>query len=206
MDTSEVTQLVAERGRPEVVSLSEDTHVFHFDRGGFWEESPILFVNRNGHHFRVIEQTAGDFLFAKTWNGMFDTVSWQIEAQLRRPDPAKLINLCGIGPQGRRGGTFESLCLLPRDATAGRRKACWRQHLIDVHFERGTDTFSLLRPGTDDEWARFEGKLWESTGAEKQAREWLGDQEVKITAPAKRGPLTQDQSAALEANPLWGMF
>lgn len=205
MDTSVVAQLVTERGKPNVVSLSADTHVFHFDRDGFWEDSPILFVNRNGHHFRLIEQAAGDWLFAKTWNGVFETQPWQTEANLRRPDAAKCISLCGVGPQGKRGAQFEALSLLPRDATTGRRKAVWRQHMIDVHFDRGTDNFHLYHPETGER-VMFTGKLWESADAAQKAAAWFADAKLAIAAVSTKGPLTQQQTAVLEDNPLWGMF
>lgn len=204
-----IKDVVAARGAPYATSLSDDTHIFHFDRNGFYEDSAILFVNRNGHHFRLIQQPAGDWLFASTWNGIFDTQDWQTKAQLRRADAAKLIQLCGIGPQGTRGPQFESLCLLPRDTTSGRRKASWRHKLIDVAFDRGTDTFHLIVPSANGQTElrqTFNGKLWESREAVKFCAEQFGDQAPTIAVKATRGPLTAEQTTVLEDNPLWGMF
>lgn len=203
-----VTDYANQHGRPAVVSLSADTHIFHFDQQGFWEDSPILFVNRNGHQFRLIEKPAGDWLFASTWNGVFETQEWQTKANLRRPDAAKLINLCGIGPQGKRGQQFEQLCLLPRDTTTGRRKAVYRQHLIDVAFDRDNDQFTLIIPGENGSDVRqtFQGKLWESPMATKFCAEQFAGAPLSIAVAATKGPLTQAQTAVLEDNPLWGMF
>lgn len=202
-----VRDFVSLRSAPAVTSVSADTHIFHFDPEGFWEDSPILLVNRNGHHFRVIPEN-GSFLFAKTWNGLFDVVPWQVEANLRRTDAKKLIDLCGIGPQGNRGKQFETLSLLPKEATLGRRKAVWRQHMMDVAFDRDNNVFTLIIKGANDSEVRqtFAGKLWESHEATKFCAEQFADQAPKIVAAAQRGPLTQQQAEALEDSPLWGMF
>lgn len=205
MDIDAVHQLVIERGRPEVVSTSDDTHIFHFDRDGYWEDSSLLFVNRNGNHFRLIEQPNGDFLFAKTWTGMFDTKPWQIEADFRRPDPEKLMNLCGIGPQGFHGPQFESLCLLPKEATTGRRKVVWRHRMVELSFDIKANSFTLIHPTTGAR-ETFTGKVWESREAAETCKLWFAEDEPLIAVKAVKGPLTAAQSAALESNPLWGMF
>ena len=205
MDRQMVADHVSVNGMPSVTSIADVTHIFHFERTGFWEDSPLLFVNRNGHHFRLIQQPQGDWLFAKTWNGMWETQSWQIEANLRRPDPVKVINLCGIGPQGRQGKPFETLCLLPKDATH-RRKAVYRQHMMDVMFDTARDQFTLIRRD-NNERGTFGGKLWDSKEAVDWAREVFSDVPLKISsAPATKGPITAVQAQALEENPLWGAF
>jgi hypothetical protein len=205
MDRQSVADFIALNGAPAVVSISDDTHIFHFERSGFWEECPLLLVNRNGHYFRLIQQPQGDFLFAKTWTAAFETKPWEVEANLRRADPAALTRLCGIGPQGTRGKPFETLSLLPRDLTTGGRKAVYRQHMMDVYFITGNDQFTLTRRDTGER-KTFAGKLWESQEASIWANETFANVPLKVVAAVKRGPVAAEALAQLEENPLWGAF
>jgi hypothetical protein len=200
MDLQSVTDFVAQRGEPAVVSLANDIHIFHFDADDRWQDCPIVFVNRNGHHFRLIKQSKGDWLFAKTWNGLLPKNDWETGANLRRPDPEKLISLCGIGPQGTRGAQFETLCLLPQDVTTGRRRAVWRDKTVQVFFDRSTSSTTLHLPTGR---VVVPGKLWESKEAvDACAKAFAGSP----PAVGKNEPLTEKQTAVLESSPLWGMF
>lgn len=207
MDLSHIADFVSARGKPAVVSLSEDTHIFHFASNGDWEMEPLLFVNRNGHQFRLIEQPNGDYLFAKTWNGMTNVDPWMTEANLRRADPRAVINLCGVGPQGRQGKAFEQLSLLPKDCTAHRRKAVWRAFTLDVAFDRHTDAFTLFSDNGDRQ--SFKGKLWESKDASDWCAKLFADAELPFEEKkaAALVQVKQEQMAvACEDHPLWGMF
>lgn len=199
---------VAGAGKPASVTIAEDIHIFHFEADDNWHQASILFVNRNGHHFRVIRQAAGDFLFVKTWNGMFEYDDWMASAGLRRGSVEQLINLCGSGPQGK-NAAFEGLCLLPRNATTGRRKAVWRSHMLDVGFDRADDSFTLHHPYDKSLVQKFQGKLWES----REAASWCAQELAGFgstvsdtaAAPAAPDPVDEKEVEAALAG-VWGMF
>jgi hypothetical protein len=195
---------VAQHGRPAVVSLTEDTHIFHFEQDGEWRNAPLLLVNRNGHHFRLIKQDDGKFLFCKTWNGLLTRVDdWMIEANLRRADPEELIALCGIGPQGRQ--THELLSLLPKGSTH-RRAAVWRHQIYGVWFDVDNNKFRLTDPDKRDATSSpgFTGKLWES----QEAAKWCLAHMSAPTLARPKGPSVEDEEimAELEGSEMWGMF
>lgn len=207
-----INAYVAGAGKPQVVSLGDDAHIFHFEADGDWRNAALLFVNRNGHQFRVIRQSDGRFLFCKTWNGMMDVgAPWMTEANLRRDSAEALINLCGVGPQGR-NADFESLCLLPRQASTGRRKSVWRHHMLDTGFDRADDSFTLYHPYDSTLTYKATGKPWES----REAAEWCSQELVgfpAVTASAAvekaavhvpAGPSDKEIETALAD--VWGMF
>jgi hypothetical protein len=154
---------IAGAGQPASVTIADDIHIFHFEADGNWRQAKLLFVNRNGHHFRVIEED-GDFHFIKTWNGMLEFADWMMPG-LSRKDAVELIQMCGVGPQNPKGPQFEGLCLLPREATKGRRRAAWRGHLLALGFDRNNDTFTLYPSRTGAPVSSFRGKPWESREA-----------------------------------------
>jgi hypothetical protein len=204
-----INAYIAGAGKPASVTLADDIHIFHFEADGNWREAALLFVNRNGHHFRVIRQADGNFLFCKTWNGMFDSLAWMTEANLRRPNAEALIKLCGSGPQGR-NAAFEGLCLLPRPATTGRRKAAWRGHLIDVGFDRADDSFTLYHPYDRSLVQKFTGKPWES----REAAAWCAQELAGFQMPgdqpaataAAPAPVEDEQAIEAALAGVWGMF
>lgn len=196
----QVEEHVRAFGKPEVTSIAEDTHVFHFERDGDWRNSELLLVNRNGHHFRLMKQNDGRWLFVKTWNKLLEWQDWMVEANLRRENPEELIALCGVGPQGRQ--SFEALSLLPREAIQGRRKAVWRHHMLDVRFNIDADTFTLIAP---DMQSTFSGKLWES----KDAARWCAanlSPTLVAKATALNPAVAERELLELEGSDLWGMF
>jgi len=197
---SKIDVHVAAYGKPEVVSLAEDTHVFHFELQD-WREAEILFVNKNGHHFRLIKQEGGKWLFAKTWNGIFNTQDWMVEARLMHTDPEALIKLCGVGPQGNDG--TETLCLLPKGTTK-RRKAVWRATILDVRFDVDNDRFTIYVDPTVS--ATFSGKLWKSS----EAARWCLANLAPTHTPIANKPEVKAQDdkvmMELEGSSVWGMF
>jgi hypothetical protein len=196
----EIADHVAAFGRPEVVSIDDDTHIFHFERDSDWEDGNILFVNRNGHHFRLLRQTDGQWLFCKTWSGMFEHEEWMIEANLRRSDPRALIRLCGIGPQGQKQ-SFETLCLLPKDATQFRR-VVWRNEILEIRFEKDLAGFTVKTSGARGASGRFTGKPWESKEAATWCIQNCSPPHVSQVDAATEAKIHAD----LEGNALWGMF
>lgn len=203
MERDEIAAYVERFAKPKVATIADDIHIFHFEQDGYWQDSPICLVNRNGNHFRIIRQGDGDWLFARTWSGLFECKDWEIGANLRRPDPLNLIQLAGSGPQSNKPDAFESLCLLPKGSTTGRRKTVWRGTVMDASFDQRGGTF-MLWPGGNPSPA-FPGKLWESREAVDWCRTTLVDQatveEVKV-----RKAFGDEQIAALEDNPLFGLF
>lgn len=196
-----IEALVAVHNVPECVSLNPDTHIFHFERGGDWRDALVLFVNKNGHHFRLIKQVNKRWLFCKTWNGIFDTMPWMTEAKLQRDDPEELIRLCGTGPQGKAGR--ETLCLLPK-GTTNRRKVVWRDKIFDIRFDMENDAFTLSIAGIPTR-STFKGKVWESA----EAARWC----AHAFAPHKPAPLTpevkqkdEEMMLELEGSDVWGIF
>jgi hypothetical protein len=124
---------------------------------------------------------------------------------LTRPDALQLIKLCGVGPQTQ-SAAFESLCLLPREATVGRRKAAWRGDLMDVSFDRDDDSFTLWPERVAAK--RFSGKLWESQEAAEWCKVNLSGARV-VTASVE--PLTSIKAPApaeveMAMAELWGSF
>lgn len=204
---------VAAFGQPDAITLDDETHVFHFAHGRDWRESPILFVNRNGNQFRLIEETDGRWALLKTWNTIWDGAdTWQ-DPKLRRDTPMEVLKLSGIGPQGK--DTFEALSLLPKGTTSGRRRAAYRGHLLQVGFDVDANQFHVtaLIDGLPKASPRFNGKLWES----KEAAAWCKlnlpvNEQVGtgLVAPTGISAVIQDASekelAVLENSEVWGMF
>jgi hypothetical protein len=211
VNIEETRQAIAERNAillaPEVVSLDHQTHIFHFSRSRDWKESALLYVNRNGHHFRVINRPnpRGDWLFAKTWNAdnsgdPFGCEPWMIESSLRRSDPEELIKLCGVGPQGR-NSSMESLGLLPRPVAASPRLAVYRDKTFPVRIYQGGNRFSIST--TPGDRAEFHGKLWESQEAVRWCAERIGSTlQVATEERDKEACLV----GVLEDSEFWGAF
>lgn len=199
-----ISDYVAAFGKPEVFSLAEDTHIFHFERDGDWRNAQIVLVNRNGHHFRLVKSEVGRWTYIKTWNSLFDWDDW-MDPGFNRTDPEDLIALCGVGPQGRQ--SYESLSLLPKDSTQ-RRKAVWRSHILDVRFEKDAQGQWNLFSLADKDGRRsmqFTGKVWES----RTAAEWCLQTcppPMLASATVKSTAVRVQEMAELEGSDLWGMF
>lgn len=191
----------SERARlPNVVSLADDTHVFHFEDQKDWRDGLLLFVNRNGNHFRLWRSRPGEkWKHLKTWNGLFDHQRWMGTA-LKDENPERLIALCGAGPQGM--NNFEELTLFPKNVIQ-RRKLCFRDKIVPVRFV-SPDAFRLQwEDGTES--TIFTGKPW----ASREASAWC--REMYERSPV-RGSVQVDQQeereleVALEGSDMWGMF
>ena len=197
---------VAAYFQPEVVSIAEDAHIFHFERDGRWQDAAILFVNRNGHHFRVVRDANGLCTFVKHWEGKPDFWHWEdwAETGLKRKDPEDLIRLCGVGPQGR-GASRETLSLLPKGTTQ-RRKAVWRGTILDVRFDMDNDRFTLFAPTQGNISGTFPGAPWSSP----QAADWCKTNLSAGFVPTASKPDVKAADAnmmlELEGSDAWGMF
>lgn len=204
MTADDIATFVAARGKPSAVSLDHETHIFHFAEDGDWEECDLLFVNKNGHHFRCIRKN-GQWHQIATWNGMFEYADWMDKAKLARPTARSLIMMSSAGPQGKQ--TFESLALLPKEACAERsgRKCVWRSFIAEVRFDRDTDQFTLSLEGKRES---FGGKLWESLAGAR----WAGVQTLGLMMPVEvlktrhQPVIVEDKFETADANPLWGSF
>lgn len=196
-----VLDYVERHGQPACVSLSDNTHVFHFSDTSQYRDSPILLVNRNGNHFRLINNGKGYWTYAKTWANLFEVAAWHKVPNMDRADVSIAISLASIGPQYH-GPAFETVCLLPRDATYKKRVAVWREHTLSVFF-RPRDSFDL----TTKSGATFHGngKLWESRDASSWCLGIFGTHSGdNVIRPAFATPQPVPQE--LETSPLWGMF
>lgn len=192
---------VAAHARPNVVSIADDIHIFHFEDAGAWQNAQILFVNRNGHHFRLIKQASGDWLFVKNWNGIFDYELWAAPG-LRNADPEALIRMCGVGPQGP-VTPYETLALLPK-GTTNRRKAVWRGTILDVRFDVDNDRFTISE--TPVKSASFSGKLWLSKEAAAWCRFTIGAPMVSTSQQPDVQRQDEEVMMELESSSMWGMF
>lgn len=211
MDTqtvlASINDYVASFATPAALTLAEDIHLFHFSRSGDWEDEAVLFVNRNGHHFRLLRTGDGRWMYAKTWQSLIDYDDWMIQASLIRQDPLELIKLCSVGPAQ---GKSEALSLLPREATEGRRKAVWRAHIMAISFDRATDTFTLQHPYDASLRGTFRNKPWESRDAAKWCEQEFAGYALPWTEDAWPKPEVVvsepdfDPEVALEG--LWGSF
>ena len=198
-----VAKWVAEHRQPRVISLDPSTHIFMFSADEDWTDEPILFVNKNGHHFRVLNETGTAAEYVKTWNGVSEAKDWQ-RPGLKRSNVEDLLPLAGDGPQGRE--SFESLCLLPREANTGKRLAAWRCFLLPVSFDRNTDSFTLRHPYDNLASETFKGKLWLSKEASDCAAGWLKDYAMPIVKPVSAPLAPEVMTAQLENHALYGMF
>jgi len=209
-----IEDFVRANGQPNVTSLDDVTHLFHFDKDD-WRNSPLIFVNRNGNHMRIIEDSAGSRKLAKTWTGMMNVDDWHKVSGPRFDDPEKTLNLISVGPGiGKR----ETLSFLPKEACVGRRRAVFRQHILKVFFSEGLNSFRLQGDPIDDgkhvtlpQSGNFTGKLWESQDAVQWCLATLPTAvEVEtpnaIVDPYVRKTEQQRVYAELEDHPLWGGF
>lgn len=194
---------VAAFGKPEVVSLADDTHVFHFERDGDLDNAQILFVNKNGNQFRLIRQESGLWEFFKFWEGKpnyWHHEKWH-KTGLTRRGSSEIIQLAGVGPQG--SNPNESLVLLPKGTTR-RRKAVWRGSILDVRFDVDNDRFTIsTNPNTS---ATFSGKLWLSQEAAAWCRQNVGATLVSTAAQSEVKQKDEEIMMELEGSDMWGMF
>lgn len=196
---SRIGNHVAMHGDPNVVSIADNTHIFHFEESD-WRDAEILFVNRNGHHFRAAK-SGGQFQYVKHWDGKPNFGHWEKwqETSLRRTNPEDLIKLCGVGPQGKT--SYETLTLLPKGTTRF-RKVVWRDKILTVRWGE-VDAFTLSHLG---KCASFNGLVWNS----REAAEWCAANLGAPLVSTSQTPFVKQQDEelmmALEASDAWGMF
>lgn len=189
-----IEDFVARNGAPNVVSIAPDTHIFHFEDDGCWDDGELVLVNKDGHYFRCRKHRGG-WQFIKTWNNLHQVESWQSDG-LTRYSLTELIGLCGTGPQNPKV-PYETLCLLPKGSTLRGRKAVYRDHIMDVRFDVDNDKFTLFSPEGNE---TFSGKLWLSTDAVAWAKK------VFTPKPVVVSEAEEEQQVELEDAGLWGMF
>lgn len=194
---------VAAYSKPNVVSLADDIHIFHFEDGEKWRQAPILLVNRNGHSFRAVKSSGGQYQFVKHWEGKPDFLHWEewAETPLKRACPEALIRLAGTGPQGKT--PHEMLTLLPK-TTTNRRKAVWRDKILDVRFDMDLNRFTISEGFAQS--ATFSGKLWESREAAAWCLAHLSAPMVSIAATPVVKAEDDKLMMELEGSEAWGMF
>lgn len=191
----------AERGQlPNVVSLADHTHVFHFEDLKDWRDGLLLFVNRNGHHFRLSRSGRGTKWGAlKTWSDLFGHQDW-MKSSLRDENPERLIGLHGIGPQGK--NNFEELTLFPKNVIQ-RRKLCFRDKVIPVRFIN-PDSF-ILQWEDGVQSLTFRGKPWACREASAWCLEMYERSPVRGSTPVDAQE-ERELEVALEGSDMWGMF
>jgi len=197
---------VAAYFQPEVVSIADDAHIFHFERDERWQDANILFVNRNGHQFRVVRESSGFYTFVKHWEGKPDFWHWEDwqETGLKRKNPEELIRLCGVGPQGR-NASRELLTLLPKGTTQ-RRKAAWRGTILDIRFDQADNKFTLFAPTAGNKSATFSGAPWQSHEAADWCKANLSDSFVPTAMKPEVKAKDDNLMMELEGSDMWGMF
>jgi len=194
---------VAAYDRPNVTSIADDIHIFHFEDGDEWRTAPIMFVNRNGHQFRVVKGDDGLYQFIKHWEGKPDFWHWETWAtsSLRRTSAEDLIRLTGTGPQGKISA--ETLALLPK-GLSGRRKAVWRDKILNVRWDIQNDAFAISTPAVMSPF--FKGKMWASTEAADWCRTNLGGTLVSVASDPHVKAQDEEMMMELEGSDMWGMF
>ena len=206
-DIEEVAEFVRHHRAPRQISLSAETHLFHFHDLD-WRKSPVVLVNKNGNHTRIIRD-GSQFKAFKTWAALFGHMDWQILSACVGGDIEKVLARISSGPGTGRG---EFLSLFPKDAFgAGRRKACWRSMVFDVTFGKDLESFTLKEP-VSGKGGTFNGKVWESAGAVNWCAENFPDsatsrpQTTIIENPFERKAANDLAILSMQDNPLFGAF
>lgn len=201
-----VEDFISRHGGPNVVSLTEDIHAFYFALE--LEDSPVILLNRNGNHVRLVKSERGWSAYPM-WNNMFDTERPVVRNQA---DLMTAIHKVSVGPWKQ--GAQEALCLFPKEAFAGnRRRACFRWHAVDVRFQKGqAGDFQFFLSTPDGEMSpRYSDKLWESEDAFMWCVENLDLQSppgrlIGNTNPMQRDREMKEAVDDLEENPLFGAW
>lgn len=203
-DKDEVMTFISLNGGPNQISLSDNTHLFHFHRSD-WTKSPLILVNKNGNYCRILRNMQGQYFCVDTWNSLFDWQDWMFKMRRFDTDPEKILALISIGA----GNKPETLSLFPRDAYPKKgRMACVRWQAIPIRFHLDSGTFTLT---LGEETRTFKGKAWESREAFNVALVSLPTQPPALESgiienPYERELALQRVGAELESNPLWGAF
>ena len=207
-----IEAFILRNGKPNVISLDEQTHLFYFDETN-WRLSPVIFVNRNGNNMRMIRNSNGEYILFKYWGSIGARDNDYVPGP-KFTDPEKTLNLISVGPaRGRK----EGLSFLPAEATGkGRpRLVSWRHYLIRCTSDIRMGTFSLSYENAGEDQPRrspfFQGKAWESAEAVAWCMTNLTDKPKlehpgAVIDPYKRAANDQVIMEALEDNPLWGAF
>ena len=203
-----VEDFVSRYGGPNGASLTEDIHVFYFAVD--LEDSPVILLNRNGNHVRLVKDERGWSVYPM-WSNLFDFDRSRAVVR-NQPDLMSAIHKVSVGPWKQ--GAQEALCLFPKEAFASkRRRACFRWHEVDVRFQkgqRGEFNFSLTNP--DGEMSpQYADKLWESEDAFLWCVENLDLQNppgrlIGGTNPMQRDREMKEAVDGIEDNPLFGAW
>lgn len=206
-----IEAFILRNGKPNVISLDEQTHLFHFDDTN-WRLSPVIFVNRNGNNMRMIRNSAGEYILYKYWGSIGGRDNDYVPGP-KFTDPEKTLNLISVGPaRGRK----EGLSFLPAEATGkGKpRLVSWRQYLIRCTSDIRRGTFMLTYDNGVEETYRspnYSGKPWDSAEAVAWCMANLNgkpklEQPGAVVDPYKRAANDQVMYEELESHPMWGSF
>ena len=152
---------LAVHGRPNVTSVSDDCHLFHYASNP--AASPLVFVNRNGNHCRLMQEADdGEWKAYKTWNHVTSVERWQ-NTGIAEYSFENALDKISVGPgEGRN----EMLTFLPKTACSDiRRVAVWRQHMLAVRFFTRSREGFTLHADNGESSPCLGGKVWESDHA-----------------------------------------
>lgn len=195
-------------GEPYVVSLDDDTHVFHFgtDRE-HWNctSAGVMFVNKMGHFFRLLWQ--GDlnkWVYANKWISIADVEAYDRAPALDDSDPMTVISRASIG-----GKSGDGLSYLPKEVFGPgvRRALIWRDRYIRLtypnrqNFDEWIMSCGTIRSGV------MKGKPWDHAGALMWCKQNLADAPLNYVGTSIQAV---KKAAAFEASvtshPLYGSF
>lgn len=173
-------------------------HLFHFTPD--FGESPLIYAHRNGHGSMICKLKEGGWRLTKYWKDRTEVN--RFPTRFERDTPQLLFPLISKGDE-------ELLTLLPYDATrSGPRLAAFRERLLEVHWARGSDTFTLksLEASTHGlQSSPFEGKLWDSREAALWCDQMIPSMRRSLEIE-RAGDAMQATVGDLEDHPLAFMF
>ena len=179
-------------------------HLLHYDIEGNWAKSPLIYAHRNGNGCMLVKLKDGaGYRMCRYWKDIEEVNKFA--TRFTKPTAEQLFPFISTSDT-------ETLQLLPKSAARPfTRFASFREHLIDLTFERGgEDAFTLAWLDKPDlprlNSPRFVGKPWES----EEAVQWCQRMLPSVRAQQEMDRVNLTASTAvfgeLEDHPLAFMF
>jgi len=171
-------------------------HVFYPGRMARPEQSPLLYVHRNGHGSMIAKTEDGRWRLCKYWKE--PSAVEQAQTAFIKDDLHEIYDMISVG-------MGESLTFVPKEITGRRRLVVFREHLLGLQWGGSQEQFSLSFGDGARLSPQFTGKVWESS----EAVEWCDAnldtfRKAKLMG-ARQAKVREIVQRRLEDSPIYGI-